>query len=55
MNHTKTLEEQEPTHKVVTMELDEQEIEEFRGSKRACQSYINKSKLITLEIKPICE
>lgn len=55
MNHTKTLEEQEETHKVVTLELDEQEVEEFRGSKKACQSYINQSNLITLEIKPICE
>lgn len=54
MNHTKTL-IQEHTHKVITLELNEQETEEFRGAKRSCQAYINQSQLITLEIKPINE
>lgn len=55
MNHTKTL-IQEETHIVVTVEDNDHEPTElFRGTKRACQSYINKSNSITLEIKPIDE
>ena len=55
MNHTKTL-IQEPTHIVVTVEDNDHEpTEEFRGTKRACQAFINQSNLITLEIKPIDE
>ena len=53
--HQKQESDQEHTHKVVTLELNEQEVEVFTGSNRECQAFINQSNLITLEIKPIDE
>ena len=53
MNHTKQT-ETEPTHIVLTVEDENREPEElFRGSLRECQSYIDRTGLITLEIKTI--
>jgi len=53
MAHIKHL-EVEPSHRVVTVEdIEEDKEEKFRGSKRACQSFINNSNLITLTIEEI--
>jgi len=55
MNHKKT-QEQECTHKVVMQEDDNHEkVEMFKGTKRQCQSFINKEGLITLEIEEISD
>lgn len=54
MNHTKTTQDQEPTHKVLTVEDNDHNPEElFKGSKRECQSFIDNSNLITLTIEKI--
>ena len=46
--------EPQETHKVVTVEDNDQEpTEMFRGSKRECQSFINKEGLITLTIEEL--
>jgi hypothetical protein len=48
--------EPQETHRVVTVEDDDHEpTEMFRGSRRKCQSFINKEGLITLEIKIISD
>lgn len=53
MNHSKKL-DQEPTHKVITVEDDGIEpTEMFRGTKRQCEVFIRISGLITLTIEEI--
>jgi len=54
MTHTKNLQDQEPTHIVLTVETDGEEPEEkFRGSRRECQAFIDREGLITLTIEEI--
>jgi hypothetical protein len=53
MTHTKKL-DQEPTHVVLTVEdIEEDKVEQFRGSRRECESWIKISGLITLTIEEI--
>lgn len=53
MAHIKHL-EVEPSHRVVTVEdIEEDKVEQFRGSRRECESWIKISGLITLTIEPI--